>query len=113
MAGLRTFDHDEARRLRAEGKTRQEICDIMGVTHGALQWIFDEGKMKNCTRVCYRLPKDMKRALERAAREDGRSVNSQVIKILQEALDWRYYEQDEDLEFIFAHPVARHVRRAA
>lgn len=111
MAGARTFDHDEARRLRAEGVSRPEIARRLGTSQGAVQWATDPDLMTNWARVHYRFPKDLKRALERCAKAEGRSVNSQLIKILQEHLDWHYYEEDEDCEVIFAHPVARHIRR--
>ncbi len=111
MAGARTFDHDEARRLRDEGYKRSEIAEMLGTSTGALQWVLQEGIMANWVRVHYRWPPDLKRALERYAKAEGRSVNSQLIKILQEHLDWHWYEEDEDMETIFAHPTARHIRR--
>lgn len=111
MAGARTFDHDEAVRLRKEGMTRREIALTLGVSQGAIEWATGPGMGANWVRVAYRFPPDLKRALERYAKAEGRSVNSQLIKILQEKLDWRYYEEDEDCEMIFAHPVARHIRR--
>lgn len=111
MAGARTFDHDEAKRLKAEGYKTSEIAAMLGVSTGAIQWATQEGIMANWARVHYRIPPDLKRALERYALAEGRSVNSQVIKIFQDVLDWRWYEETEDTEVIFAHPMARHIRR--
>lgn len=113
MAGARTFDHDEARRLREQGIPRKEVAAMLGVSEGAINWVASKGKTSAYTRVHYVIPPDLKRALERCAKSEGRSVNSQLIKILQEALDWHWYEEDEDCEVIFAHPVARHIRRVA
>lgn len=111
MAGARTFDHDEAKRLRAQGIPRKQVADMLGVSEGAIQWATQDGIMEGWNYAHYRLPHDLKRALERYAKAEKRSVNSQLIKILQEALDWHWYEETEDCETIFAHPVARHIRR--
>lgn len=113
MAGARTFDHDEAKRMRASGMKRREIAAQLGVSEAAIQWATDPHLMDGWSRVHYRIPHDLKRALERNAKAEKRSVNSQVIKILQEHLDWHWYEETEDCETIFAHPVARHIRRVA
>lgn len=113
MAGLRTFDHDEAKRLRASGVPRKKVAEMLGVSEGAIQWAVDDGIMEGWACVHWRLPPDLKRALERSAKAESRSVNSQVIKILKDALDWHWYEEDEDCETIFAHPVSRHIKRVA
>lgn len=42
-----------------------------------------------------RIPVTMHNALLRRANENGRSRNSELIQILREALDWRYYEEDD------------------
>lgn len=113
MAGARTFDWDEAQRLLDSGLKMREVAEIMGVSKGAIEWMQRRNLMAEWACVHYRLPKDLKRALERYAKAEQRSVNSQLIHILKEKLDWRYYEEDEEPEIIFAHPVARHIRRSA
>lgn len=111
MAGARTFDHDEAKRLRKEGYKRREVAAMLGVSERAIQWATQENIMGRWASVHYRIPPDMKRALERYAKAESRSVNSQVIKIFQDALNWQWYEETEDCEEIFAHPAARYRRR--
>lgn len=113
MAGARTFDHDEAQRLLDQGLKQQEVADLLGVSRGAIRWACVPGIMKDWQRVHYRLPPDLKRALERQAKAEGRSVNGQLIKILKDSLGWEWYEEGEDCETIFAHPVAKHIKRAA
>ncbi len=108
MPRKRTWDVEEAKRLKSEGKKRSEIAEILGVSEGAIEWAIDPDVMKNYAQIRLRLPPDMKRAIERYAVAEHRSVNSQLIHILKEVLDWRWYEEDEDTALIFAHPVARY-----
>lgn len=42
MTRPRKFDHDEARRLRAEGWTLQRIADRLGVTRQAVNFVVSD-----------------------------------------------------------------------
>jgi hypothetical protein len=114
MAGARTFDHDEAKRLWAAGWRREDIAKHFGVSEGAIEWaVADMPSRRRSEQALLRFPPDLRRALQRMAKAEHRSFNSQVIKLLADAVDWHFYEEGEDTETIFAHPVARHIRRSA
>lgn len=45
-----------------------------------------------------RLPNSLDRAVNALAISEGRSFNAQVLKILADTVDWKFYEESEERE---------------